>query len=418
METAAEDDEIAERMDAGRKALYAQGRSEVGSVPVADGGRHAALPRVLSQARWKRTSRPRRQKRPDASHPHHHRRPRNEARAAGHRDLRCPSRPDEARHLGRDAIRRGAHTRRRLRPSRSPTFRRPRTGTNGRHPLPTPEQAAAAFGRLGIAQGQAGRGVRPGRRRVSPRVCGGCCAGSASNRSPCSTAVTRSGPRKAASSAPMPTEPTPATFDIARVTPTVNATGVMASLARQGLLILDARAPERFRGENEPFDPVAGHIPGARNRPLHPEPQRRRHVQAPVVPARGVRRDPGRRAARPRRASMRVGRHRVPQHPCDGDRGHGRNAPLPGIVERVVRRSGAARRGRGMTHQVEARTRCRGVARLLRAQRLQRASTPQAWCAPVLPAAARSRSATACAPPSESACTAAADAAARSVAQA
>ena len=41
-ETAREDDEIAERMDAGRKALYAQGRSEVGPYqsPMEDGMQH------------------------------------------------------------------------------------------------------------------------------------------------------------------------------------------------------------------------------------------------------------------------------------------------------------------------------------------------------------------------------------------
>lgn len=77
-------------------------------------------------------------------------------------------------------------------------------------------------------------------------------------------------PAWAAHGEPLSTEPVKklrGTIDAApSLVPTVDADAIVANLSTPSRIVVDARSPDRYRGENETLDPVGGHIPGAKNR--------------------------------------------------------------------------------------------------------------------------------------------------------
>jgi thiosulfate/3-mercaptopyruvate sulfurtransferase len=143
-----------------------------------------------------------------------------------------------------------------------------RTGRNGRHPLPNREALAARLRACGLHRGQqlvaydAQGGMYAARLWWLTRWLGheavavldGGIDAWQRERLPLSTDV------------PGPTQ---GDFAASRdLTRSVSAAEVLATLGSPANVVIDARAPERYRGEVEPMDPVAGHIPGALNRPF------------------------------------------------------------------------------------------------------------------------------------------------------
>jgi thiosulfate/3-mercaptopyruvate sulfurtransferase len=141
-----------------------------------------------------------------------------------------------------------------------------KTGRNGRHPLPDRAAFARTAGTLGVTPGTQVVALDRNGGAYAARLWwmlrwlghaevavldGGYKAWVAAGGVPSTDPVPRLADRP-----PYPDRPS--------LVGSVDSDEVAKGLGRA--MVLDARSPERFRGEKEPIDPVAGRIPGAFNR--------------------------------------------------------------------------------------------------------------------------------------------------------
>ncbi|HEX7352222.1 sulfurtransferase [Brachybacterium sp.] len=131
----------------------------------------------------------------------------------------------------------------------------------GRHPLPEPEDFAASLRRAGLIEGSAvvayddTNGAPAGRLVWMLRALG-------------HDAAVLSGGLDAWDGELETGEVRPAPGDVAARPWPSSRIASADEVAAGEALVVDARAPERYRGEVEPIDPRAGHVPGAVNLPF------------------------------------------------------------------------------------------------------------------------------------------------------
>jgi len=144
-----------------------------------------------------------------------------------------------------------------------------KTGRNGRHPLPAREQFARRMAELGVGDAtqvvayDAGGGMYAARLWWMLRWVGHEAVAVLDG----GLAAWRAAGLPLSDEPPAPRSAGPLTLR-APLVAAVDYAAVRANVDGGDRLVIDARAADRFRGENETMDPVAGHIPGARNRPF------------------------------------------------------------------------------------------------------------------------------------------------------